>query len=219
MPQIFPNNEDLYNIDMDDKNKKGNYTAKYLPFNTRDAEWLANFIANIIRQLQTELSQDGKKSAYRALGVVTAADVKPFVENSREFAAARDVYEQSLVKAYIKLLRNNTHNDFYTTALEKQVILKHKRCSQLFRNRICEAMNFLGIAENNIEIGIESNLYMWYARMQKHTFDNAYEKNPVFACIYYKGIVDGKSMILKKTCEGTITIETKPELVNGRCGC
>ena len=44
-------------------------------------------------------------------------------------------------------------------------------------------------------------------------------KNPVFACIFYKGIVDGKPMILKKTCEGTITIETKPELINGRCGC
>lgn len=43
--------------------------------------------------------------------------------------------------------------------------------------------------------------------------------NKVFACIMYKGEVDGKPTILKKTCEGTLTIKTKPELVNGRCCC
>jgi len=43
--------------------------------------------------------------------------------------------------------------------------------------------------------------------------------NKVYACIYYKGEVDGKPAILKKTCEGTLTIQTKPEIVNGGCCC
>lgn len=45
-------------------------------------------------------------------------------------------------------------------------------------------------------------------------------KNNVYACIWYYTIIDGVRTLVKKTCEGTLTIETKPEIIgNGRCNC
>lgn len=45
-------------------------------------------------------------------------------------------------------------------------------------------------------------------------------KNSCYACIWYYTYVDGKNTLVKKTCEGTLTIETKPEIIgNGRCSC
>lgn len=43
--------------------------------------------------------------------------------------------------------------------------------------------------------------------------------NQVYACIWYWKDIDGKRTLLKETCDGTITLHTKPELVNGGCGC
>ena len=43
--------------------------------------------------------------------------------------------------------------------------------------------------------------------------------NQVYACIWYWETVDGKRILVKKTCEGTLTLQTKPELINGRCCC
>lgn len=43
--------------------------------------------------------------------------------------------------------------------------------------------------------------------------------NAVHACIWYYGTVDGKRVLLKKTCEGTLILETKPEIVSGKCKC
>lgn len=45
-------------------------------------------------------------------------------------------------------------------------------------------------------------------------------KNSCYACIWYYAIVNGVKTLLKKTCEGTLVIETKPEIIgNGRCKC
>lgn len=45
-------------------------------------------------------------------------------------------------------------------------------------------------------------------------------KNSCYACIWYYTIVNGKNTLVKKTCEGTLTIETKPEVIgNGGCCC
>lgn len=43
--------------------------------------------------------------------------------------------------------------------------------------------------------------------------------NQVYACIWYWTDVEGKRTLVKKTCEGTLTLQTKPELINGGCGC
>lgn len=43
--------------------------------------------------------------------------------------------------------------------------------------------------------------------------------NQIYACIWYWTEVDGKRTLVKKTCEGTLTLRTKPELINGRCCC
>lgn len=178
LPQIFPH-EDLKNIDIADKAKNKIYKAKYLPFHTRNNEWLANYIARLIHILQIKPSKDGKKSAYRMLGVVNVDDVKKYITKSERFAAARDAYEQDLVRSYIFLLRNNVLDDFYVVADEKRAILNHPRCSLLFRNRLEEAMRFLGLAEENIQIGIEKNINKWRPRMQFHTFANLYQNIPV----------------------------------------
>jgi hypothetical protein len=45
-------------------------------------------------------------------------------------------------------------------------------------------------------------------------------KNSCYACIWYYTPVNGVNTLVKKTCEGTLTIETKPEIIgNGRCSC
>lgn len=44
--------------------------------------------------------------------------------------------------------------------------------------------------------------------------------NHCYACVWYKDTVKGEEKILKKTCEGTLTLDTKPEVIgNGRCQC
>lgn len=45
-------------------------------------------------------------------------------------------------------------------------------------------------------------------------------KNSCYACIWYYTPVDGVDTLVKKTCEGTLTIEAKPEIIgNGGCSC
>ena len=44
-------------------------------------------------------------------------------------------------------------------------------------------------------------------------------QNPVYACIWYWDTIDGQRKLLKKTCENTLILATKPEVVNGGCGC
>ena len=44
--------------------------------------------------------------------------------------------------------------------------------------------------------------------------------NKVYACIWYKDTINGEEKILKKTCEGSLTLATQPEVIgNGRCKC
>lgn len=43
--------------------------------------------------------------------------------------------------------------------------------------------------------------------------------NQVYAAIWYWTDVDGVRTLAKKTCEGTLTLQVKPELINGRCKC
>lgn len=44
--------------------------------------------------------------------------------------------------------------------------------------------------------------------------------NQCYACVWYKDTIHGVEKILKKTCEGTLTLATKPEVIgNGGCGC
>ena len=43
--------------------------------------------------------------------------------------------------------------------------------------------------------------------------------NKVYAAIWYWAEVDGVRTLLKQTCEETLTIQTKAEVVNGGCCC
>lgn len=43
-------------------------------------------------------------------------------------------------------------------------------------------------------------------------------KNPCYAAIWYWGVIDGERTLLKKTCEGTITLSMKQEVIHG-CKC
>ncbi len=44
-------------------------------------------------------------------------------------------------------------------------------------------------------------------------------KNNIYACIWYEGTVNGKTKLLKRTCKGTVTLVTNPEIINDRCKC
>lgn len=44
-------------------------------------------------------------------------------------------------------------------------------------------------------------------------------QNKCFAAIWYWEEVNGVRTLLKKTCEGTLTLALKPEVVNGGCKC
>ena len=43
--------------------------------------------------------------------------------------------------------------------------------------------------------------------------------NKCFACIWYWTEVDGVRTLVKKTCEGTLSLKINPELINGGCCC
>lgn len=44
-------------------------------------------------------------------------------------------------------------------------------------------------------------------------------KNQCFAGIWYWDTIDGHRKLLKKTCEGTLSLALKPEVINGGCCC
>ena len=44
-------------------------------------------------------------------------------------------------------------------------------------------------------------------------------RNQCYACIWYWDNVDGARKLLKKTCEGTLSLALKPEVINGGCRC
>lgn len=44
-------------------------------------------------------------------------------------------------------------------------------------------------------------------------------KNQCFACVWYWKTINGERKLLKKTCEGTMTLALNPEVINGRCKC
>lgn len=44
--------------------------------------------------------------------------------------------------------------------------------------------------------------------------------NHCYCCIWYNATVDGETVLCKKTCEGDLTLATKPEVIgDGRCKC
>lgn len=44
-------------------------------------------------------------------------------------------------------------------------------------------------------------------------------QNKCYAAIWYWDEISGQRLLLKKTCEGTLTLALKPEVVNGGCKC
>lgn len=61
--------------------------------------------------------------------------------------------------------------------------------------------------------------YPFYVSIYRDESVKLSDLNPCYACVWYWAVVDGERKLLKKTCIGTLVLETNPEVIGGCCKC
>lgn len=185
---LFPNQEyinaNLKNLTPVQKNVKY-YKKNFLPFHTRDTFWLANYLEQVFNQTQALK----KFSSQRAHVGVTLSYIKKYVEESPKFDAVRNYYEQNLVRAYINMTLDYQADDFFSKGIVKTDERNALNYDQLFRNRVVNAMTFLGVERGSIEIGLEANADLWRDKVKRQTFFNNYSMDNMNAVVSPDGIL------------------------------
>ena len=176
LDEMFPEGKALAlsikDLKRDDKQVNNVYRVKYLPFNTRNEEWLANYVEQVYYRLRSykimkRIEQGKYKNNFKR---ISFAEIQEYVANSKEFAARRDEYEQNVIKTYINLFNDFQNDDFYHSADYKNQFwhegqdLYHGEESMnvvAYRNNILKATDFLGIDNHNAKVTLEENAVMW----------------------------------------------------------
>lgn len=185
---LFPNQEfinvNLQNITSIQKNLNF-YKKNFLPFHTRDTFWLSKYLEQSFNQMQALKKFRSEKIH---VGVVSGY-IKKYVESSPKFDAVRSFYEQNLVRAYINMTLNYKADDFFSKGTIKTQEHRALNYNQLFRERIVNAMSFLGVDRNSIEVGLEANASLWREKVNKQTFYNIYNIDNMDAIVNPDGLL------------------------------
>ena len=140
----------------------GDYTkSRNLIFHVRDNAWLAKYIKH-----NTEIQQ---------IRCLPLKDIENYVENSSMFNAERREFEQFLVKSYILECLDVRGDDFYSCSMEKLLESGSENCDKLFRSRVVNAMNYLGVDQQSIEFALEMNASLWRKNVMNLAFANRYK--------------------------------------------
>ena len=177
--------------------------ARNLLFHIRDDAWLTEHLAyHLQRYTCPELE---------TLGALSKDTLQKFVATSPVFDKQRCEFEQHLVKSYISECLDYKNDDFFSRSIEKILETGSENYDKLFRCRVIDAMNFLGVNRSKIEDGLELNADLWRRDVMGLAFANRYRDLGV---TYTKGrtmqiphedVVDTKSAYHKYVNRRNIT--------------
>lgn len=159
--------ESLNHLVMSDKKYTFIYNVNYLPFHTRDNDWLAEYI---IEMTKFKRNLESKKE-------ISFASAKRYVEGSAKFQALRNAYENNLVREFmIKLLDKDSKN-LLLNSEDMNSLRQDTNYDLLFREKVVKAMSALGMGKGIAEEYIERNLDVWYKKVMYKTFYNRLRKD------------------------------------------
>ena len=177
LPQIFPHKDfcaqNLLNLRRKTKNQNAKvYKKEFLPFNTRNTDWLVNYCLDVYRNCSASKTKADKKNRiYMPENIV-----RLYLSTSRKFDRKRCAYESGLVEEYLKLVVNQNVSDFFTSAMTKGEIAKSIDYDKIIRSKVESAMCYLGIDNYVVQNTLELNAASWREEAKKIAFDNAYSK-------------------------------------------
>lgn len=173
---VFPTYEYLlYNLKgLMQKNKiyVSYYNKAFLPYHTRDTQWLSHYFEQICNAYYRSSRFDEK--VQMTIKRLPRSYIQKYIQDSANFDALRCQYERNLVSAYVQLALNSEIDDFYMKSINKAAERCDPEYSFLFRKRIMDAMRYLGVDSDNAEIGIEICKGMWQDQVLTQTFANNY---------------------------------------------
>ena len=155
--------ESLNYLVMSDKKYTFIYNVNYLPFHTRDNDWLAEYVMKM-----TKRSLDNKKE-------ISFDSAKRYVETSSKFQALRNEYENNLVREFMINLLDKDSANFFVSSEDKVSLRQDSNYDLLFREKVVKAMSALGMGKGIAEEYIERNLGLWHVKVMHRTFFNRVE--------------------------------------------
>ena len=172
--------QNIQELKRDDKKITRIYNDRYLPFHTRDNDWLVKFInKKYNNDLKTINNLTKRGVAAEKIKYVPVDYIQAYVGKSSRFEHKRREYEGNLVGAYLDIGMSSRENDFYANVETKKEEQKNANFDFLFRNRVVNAMKYLGLKDNTIESAIESKADLWRDKARKLAFVNTFNKRRI----------------------------------------
>lgn len=140
--------------------------SRNLIFHIRDDAWLATHLQTYIQRFTCPELEN--------LGTLSLETIQKFVATSPVFNAKRCEFEQHIIKSYISECLDCRCDDFYSRSIEKILETGSANYDKLFRSRVINAMNFLGVDRFKTEEGLEINAGLWRQKVMGLTFANRY---------------------------------------------
>lgn len=152
--------------------------VNFLVYRISSNKWLVNYIQKV---LQTRVPQENIKTSV----------IKRFVEQSVNFAAARDNFKQR----YIRL---NITEQMKYGKIENRLPLDHgyfyfiqyDDCDKIFREHLRCSMIIRGLDYQTVQLGIEANANLWRDQVMNQAFENKFN--------LYMTIIGGKNLGKRK---------------------
>ncbi|MBR4418418.1 MAG: hypothetical protein IKT33_00240 [Clostridia bacterium] len=138
--------------------------VNFLAYRITSNEWLVNYIQKV---LQTRVPQENIKTSV----------IKRFVEQSVNFAAARDDFKQRYIRVNITKqmkygkVKNRLpldHGYFY--------FAKYDDCDKIFREHLRCSMMMRGLDYQSVQLGIEANADLWRDQVMNQAFENKFNQ-------------------------------------------
>ena len=186
---IFPNEADiektLIEIRSSDKKIQDKIEPRYLPFHTRDTQWLIKFFTKQYHRLNGENY------------TVPQEAIDAYVVCASGFDMKRCDYERLIVKNYIMLLKDRNTDAFMIWKDEKNSDLQSLEYDMLFRAKVRNAMRVLGVSEETVTRSLEYNANLWREHAKKVVYDNKYKDAP-------RKFVEENQAIIADSCAGLL---------------
>lgn len=158
--------ESLNWISLNDKQLDFVYNASFLPFHTRDDNWLACYVKEVAKHRRN-----------RRVDKIEFDDVLEYVKTSPKFDALRCEYEGNIIKGFINDWLNEPQPNSLVLPSQEKINARenNENFDVLFRNDVIKSMNMLGMRLLDAEMFLEKNRDLWFGQVLRKTFFNQLE--------------------------------------------
>ena len=174
-------NKFIVNLGKNPKDTDHPFVDEFLPFHTRDQEWLAKYLYKLVinmfqkdktfQQIIFDQKNDDKNSHQfysRKQPVIKYDTVKKFIMTP-DFNQARDDFEQDLTRAFADYMVNNGNS---------QLLQQGNDADEEFRIKVIKTMQDIGVNPNNAEISLEKHADNWRQQTMTDVFYDIFSMAP-----------------------------------------